>query len=171
MLAATVLFAYLSIEKGHRRYWIALGITAALAMLTKYYSAALLPGIAIYLLLFSAGRATLKTSGPYLSLVAFCVIMGWHIWYVQTNEMSTITHIGDYIAKDFRIRISGLRFLGAQLLYLAPLLGVYFFVRSKISKKIDATTLTGGISTAGNGRTFVLWIFLFHFSQPRLSDL
>ncbi|XXK23043.1 glycosyltransferase family 39 protein [Arenicellales bacterium nBUS_48] len=161
MWAATVLFAYLSIEKGYRRYWIALGITAALAMLTKYYSAALLPGIAIYLLVFSAGRATLKTSGPYLSLVTFCAIMGWHIWYVQTNEMSTITHIGDYIAKDFWIRISGLRFLGAQLLYLTPLLGVYFFVRSKISKKIDATTLTGGISTAGNGRTFVLWIFLF----------
>ena len=126
--ALTILIAYFAIQRGQYRYWIALGLISGVAMLTKYYSAAMLPGIALYLLLFAEGRKTLKTPGPYLSLTLFLIIMGWHLWYVDSHHMGTVTHIGDYVASDFSSRIKAVRFLVAQFLYLTPLLLVFFFV-------------------------------------------
>ncbi|MDP7453778.1 MAG: glycosyltransferase family 39 protein, partial [Arenicellales bacterium] len=62
--ALTILMAHFAIHRGNSRYWIALGLSAALAMLTKYYSAVLLVGIALYLLFFLQGRKPWQTRGP-----------------------------------------------------------------------------------------------------------
>ena len=158
--ALTILLAYFAIQRGQYRYWIALGLISGVAMLTKYYSAAMLPGIALYLLLFARGRQTLKTPWPYLSLTLFLIMMGWHLWYVDSHQMGTVTHIGDYVASDFSSRIKAVRFLGAQFLYLTPLLLVFFTVffyqrRKTPVKTSDETPQNQGLSS------FIYWMFLF----------
>jgi len=158
--ALTMLFAYFAIQRGQYRYWIALGLISGAAMLTKYYSAAMLPGIALYLLLFPKGRETLKTAGPYLSLVVFLIVMSWHLWYVDSHQMGTVTHIGDYVASDFSSRIKAVRFLIAQLLYLVPLLLVFFlvFLRDRHKTRPGET----GSQSPGQGLpSFIYWMFLF----------
>jgi len=158
--ALTILLAYFAIQRGQYRYWIALGAIAGIAILTKYYSAAMLPGIALYLLLFTKGRETLKTGGPYLSLMLFLIIMGWHLWYVDSHQIGTVTHIGNYIASDFSSRIKAIRFLIAQLLYLVPLLGVFFFVFLRHRPRTAPDTPEGSASTQGLP-SFIYWMFLF----------
>ena len=159
--AATILLAFLAITRGQNRYWIGLGILAALAMLTKYYSAAMLPGIALYLLLFKEGRLTLKTIGPYLSLIIFVGIMGWHIWYVFDRELGTIGHVADYVGDDFSLRWSGIRFLLAQALYLVPLSIVYFSIRWRGRHATQDPGARDTYQAAKSGRRFIYWMFLF----------
>ncbi|HCX86531.1 MAG TPA: hypothetical protein DG761_00750, partial [Gammaproteobacteria bacterium] len=158
--ALTILLAYFAIQRGQYRYWIALGVIAGIAMLTKYYSAAMLPGIALYLLGFAKGRDTLKTGGPYLSLMVFLIIMGWHLWYVDNHQVGTVTHVGDYIASDFSSRIKAIRFLIAQLLYLVPLLGVFFFVFFRNRPRAVPDTPEDSVSRQGLP-SFIYWMFLF----------
>ncbi len=140
---------------------IGLGIVAAIAMLTKYYSAAMLPGIALYLLIFKEGRQTLRTFGPYLALLLFTLIMGWHVWYVLDRYVGTISHVADYVGDDFSMRWSGLRFLAAQMLYLTPLFLVYFvlrwFDRGQTADKAEQRARFDG----SNGKSFIIWMFLF----------
>ena len=161
MWAATVLLAYLAIQRGQYRYWVGLGLFSALAMLTKYYSAALLPGIALYLLLFPEGRATLKTAGPYLALITFLSLMGWHVWYVFAHNMGTISHVGDYIGTDFSTRLSGLRFLGAQTLYLAPLVLIFFLSRWRHPAGGTQELPSPATATGSRNTRFIYWMFWF----------
>jgi 4-amino-4-deoxy-L-arabinose transferase-like glycosyltransferase len=163
MWALTTLLAYFAIQRGHTRYWIALGLAAALAMLTKYYSAAMLPAIAFYLLIFPQGRASLKTPGPYLSLAVFCALLGWHLWYVFTHQVGTVTHIGDYLAPtDLKIRWRSIRFLLAQLLYLCPLVAVFLFIRYRTGRGGPDAADTGDQQLPGGEmRSFIYWMFLF----------
>tara|TARA_Y100001934_G_scaffold13320_1_gene16262 strand:- start:8316 stop:9848 length:1533 start_codon:yes stop_codon:yes gene_type:complete len=158
--ALTILLAYFAIQRGQYRYWIALGLISGVAMLTKYYSAAMLPGIALYLLLFAKGRETLKTPGPYLSLILFLIMIGWHLWYVDSHQMGTVTHIGDYVASDFSSRIKAIRFLAAQLLYLLPLLLVFFAVLLHQRRKSSSET-SGQILENQGLSSFIYWMFLF----------
>mgnify|MGYP007000385560 len=123
-------------------------------------SAAMLPGIALYLLLFAEGRKTLKTPGPYLSLTLFLIIMGWHLWYVDSHHMGTVTHIGDYVASDFSSRIKAVRFLVAQFLYLTPLLLVFFTVFLYQRRKTPVET-SDEIPQNQGLSSFISWIFLF----------
>lgn len=159
--AVTILLGFLAITKGQYRYWVGLGIVAAIAMLTKYYSAAMLPGIALYLLIFREGRQTLRTFGPYLALILFILIMGWHVWYVLDRNVGTISHVADYVGDDFSMRLSGLRFLAAQTLYLTPLLLVYFvtrwFARGQTAEKTERRADFDG----SNGKSFIMWMFFF----------
>ncbi len=163
MWALTVLLAYFAIQRGHTRYWIALGLVATLAMLTKYYSAALLPAIALYLLISPQGRASLKTPGPYLSLLVFCAFFGWHLWYVFTHQVGTVTHIGDYLAPaDLKVRWQSIRFLLAQLLYLSPLLAVFLFASYRMRRCGSDVSGTREPQTPGRKmHSFIYWMFLF----------
>jgi 4-amino-4-deoxy-L-arabinose transferase-like glycosyltransferase len=158
--ALTILLGYFAIQRGQYRYWIALGLISGIAMLTKYYSAAMLPGIALYLLLFPKGRETLNTAGPYLSLLVFLVMMGWHLWYVDNQQIGTVTHIGDYVASDFSSRIKAIRFLIAQLLYLLPLFLVFFFVFF-LSRYKTGLQRAGGEPPGQGLPSFIYWMFLF----------
>ena len=158
--ALTILLGYFAIQRGQYRYWIALGLISGVAMLTKYYSAAMLPGIALYLLLFPKGRENLKTVGPYLSLVVFLIVMSWHLWYVDNHQIGTVTHIADYLASDFSSRIKAIRFLIAQLLYLVPLLLVFFFVFFRSRQKVRSQGTGSELPNQGLP-SFIYWMFLF----------
>ena len=165
MWALTTLLAYFAIHRGGSRYWIALGLSAALAMLTKYYSVTLLASIGLYLLFFEQGRKCWGTRGPYLALLAFSSVIGWHLWYVFSHQVGTVAHVGDYLAPaDLGIRWRSIRFLLSQLLYLSPLVALFLlaFYQDRRSLSVGQWEKEEVHPTPTKPmRLFLYWIFLF----------
>ena len=165
MWALTTLLAYFAIHRGGSRYWIALGLSAALAMLTKYYSVTFLAGIGLYLLLFQQGRKSWRTPGPYLALLTFSAILGWHLWYVFSHQVGTVAHVGDYLAPaDLGIRWRSIRFLLSQLLYLSPLVALFLFAfyqdRRSSPVRLQEKEGVQPVPTRSM-RLFLYWMLLF----------
>ncbi len=165
MWALTTLLAYFAIHRGGSRYWIALGLSAALAILTKYYSVTFLAGIGLYLLLFQQGRKSWRTPGPYLALLTFSAILGWHLWYVFSHQVGTVAHVGDYLAPaDLQVRWRSIRFLLSQLLYLSPLVAVFLFVfyQDRRSSPVSQQEKEGVQPVPTRpARLFLYWMLLF----------
>ena len=162
--ALTILLAYFALKHNHYKYWIGLGLIAAISMLTKYYSASLLAGIALYILIFPQQRAKLKTPGPYLALGIFLLIMIGHIWHVTNNQIGTVTHIGDYLKfNDLAVRWRGIRFLLAQMIYLIPLILIVFIANINKFKKKSANShhLDSPVNSVNPMQSFVYWMFFF----------
>lgn len=68
-------------ETGSRRIWasVALGLVAAAAMLSKYYSGLFLAGLLAPALLHRDGRRWFKTSSPYLAVAVFALALVPHV--------------------------------------------------------------------------------------------
>ena len=136
--ALTTLFLVYALDRQRLRYWLLAGFFAALAMLTKYYSIALLGAIGMYFLFSRNGRKLLKTRGPYLALLVFCLLFFTHLQFVFANKTGTVSHIADYFSfLSWQTRKQALIFFLAQLLYLGLPLG--FFMLAMKQKDVSAS--------------------------------
>lgn len=73
--------------------WLATGFFAALGMMAKYYTAALLAAMFLFILSDKNGRAQLKTLPPYLGLALFCAIILPHVIWLFSHDFVTITYV------------------------------------------------------------------------------
>lgn len=78
---------------------VAAGITAALAMLGKYYSVFLLVSFAFAALLHGQRRAYFGSAAPWISLIACLVALGPHLYWLVTTgakpcTYALVTHAG-----------------------------------------------------------------------------
>src|SRR5579885_165483 len=73
--------------------WLLTGTFAGLGMMAKYYTAALLAGMALFLFSNPANRRELKTLPPYLGLGIFLVIILPHTIWLFFHDFITIRYV------------------------------------------------------------------------------
>jgi 4-amino-4-deoxy-L-arabinose transferase-like glycosyltransferase len=91
--ALTSYFFYRALRSASLRAWILTGIFAAFGMMAKYYTAALLLAMVIFLFLLKENRQQLKTWPPYLGLLVCIVIMLPHMVWLTSHEFITVTYV------------------------------------------------------------------------------
>jgi 4-amino-4-deoxy-L-arabinose transferase-like glycosyltransferase len=72
-----------------------LGVLAALSLLGKYYSGVLLLTLGILTLGTFNGRRWLLTPYPWLALLACCVALAPHLYWLSTNDFATFQYVQD----------------------------------------------------------------------------
>lgn len=77
--------AVCALATNRNRYWIGLGLFAALALLGKYFAVTMLLGMAGFFVATQAGRRCLRSYKPYLALVVFFALVLPHFynWFEQ----------------------------------------------------------------------------------------
>ncbi len=104
-------------DKRSRDLWsFAFGIAVALALLGKYYSAVLLPGLVVATLQKSDGRAWLVSRGPWIAAIATTGLLIPHLLWVLDHDfisLGYVAHQGDGQVNTGQL----LRFALAPLLY------------------------------------------------------
>jgi 4-amino-4-deoxy-L-arabinose transferase-like glycosyltransferase len=120
---ATLWCAFRAI-RGHGAWWLAAGVTAGLACLSKYSALFLAPGLLLWLALSADGRRQLRTPWPWLAAGVAAVVFAPNIAWNAAHGWLTF-------AKQFgRVRTGGFApaFLGKlavdQLLLLNPLIAI-----------------------------------------------
>lgn len=91
--ALTSYFFYFALRTPTYRYWIFTGVFAALGMMAKYYTSALLTAMALLLLLYPEHRKQLRTFPPYVGMLVFIAIMLPHIIWLFFHEFITVTYV------------------------------------------------------------------------------
>ena len=106
-------------------WWLAAGAAAGLASLSKYSALFLGPGMFLWLISTTAGRASLRTPGPWLALAAaaalFALNLGWnatHAWLTFAKQFGRIAP--HRLAPRYL-----LEFLATEALLLNPVLAAF----------------------------------------------
>lgn len=73
--------------------WLCTGIFAALALMAKYYTLALLASMFLFLVLTPVGRQHLKTWPPYLAAGIFAAIITPHIFWLFAHDFTTVRYV------------------------------------------------------------------------------
>lgn len=133
-------------------YWLSVGITVGLGLLTKY-TMAFFYVCALLFLLSPGNRRILKTPAPYASFLASLIVFSPVIIWNISHNWVTLRHTAGqaHIADGLRISLASfIEFTGSQLGVLTPFIGVMIMIALwKIKKSEDQR---GG--------------FLFWFSVP-----
>jgi 4-amino-4-deoxy-L-arabinose transferase-like glycosyltransferase len=118
-------FKALRSGSGAVAWWLAAGVAAGLASLSKYSALFLGPGMFLWLISTIAGRASLRTPGPWLALGAaaalFALNLGWnasHAWLTFGKQFGRIAP--HRLAPRYL-----LEFLVTEALVLNPLLAAF----------------------------------------------
>lgn len=93
-----IAYAWWACVYGERKSWsmaVALGITAALAMLGKYYSGVLLLGLGLLTLALPDGRRWLRTGKPWLALLVLAMLLAPHVAWLTSHEYVTFRYLGE----------------------------------------------------------------------------
>lgn len=75
--------------------WINTGLFAALGMMAKYYTAALLTAMALFLFIHKRNRQQLTTLPPYLGLCVFLLVIIPHIIWLCFHDFITVQYVFD----------------------------------------------------------------------------
>lgn len=127
------LTALLLLSSIDRRCWIAsvcLGLSAAAAVLSKYYSLVLLVTMGLYCLVHA--RAYFRTFHPYLAVLVFLLALAPHVAWLVDNDLLTLRYIGQQEGDNWAdvIKRALLKFPLTQLGYaLLPAGVAYYFLR------------------------------------------
>jgi 4-amino-4-deoxy-L-arabinose transferase-like glycosyltransferase len=121
---ATLWCAFRAVKR-HGAWWLAAGVAAGLACLSKYSALFLAPGLLLWLALSADGRRQLRTPWPWLAAVIAAAVFAPNVAWNAEHGWQTF-------AKQFgRVRAGGFEpgFLGKlaadQLLLLNPLIAIF----------------------------------------------
>jgi 4-amino-4-deoxy-L-arabinose transferase-like glycosyltransferase len=106
-------------------WWLAAGVAAGLAALSKYSALFLGPGILLWLASTNAGRARLREPGPWLALLAAAALFSLNIAWNAGHHWLTFAKQFGRIA-PYRLAPRYLvEFLAVQAILLNPLIAVF----------------------------------------------
>ena len=78
------------------RLWsITFGVLGVLAMLGKYYSGVFLLALFLASFSFTAGRAWLRSSRPWLTLFIFILCLMPHLYWLSLHDFVTLRYVGE----------------------------------------------------------------------------
>jgi hypothetical protein len=123
--AAAIYFYYVAITERSARWWLLLGATCGLALLTKYASAVLMLTIAIDFFCSAKRRALMWTVGPWLTLIASALLISPHVAWLYHNHFPTISYATHRAGETHGIvsrLLAPLRFLLSQLVDISPVI-------------------------------------------------
>lgn len=89
----TIYFFYKALRSPTHWAWILTGLFAGFGMMAKYYTAALLAGMALFLFLDKDNRKQLTTFLPYSGLITFLAVMMPHIVWLFFHDFITVTYV------------------------------------------------------------------------------
>jgi 4-amino-4-deoxy-L-arabinose transferase-like glycosyltransferase len=107
------------------RWWVAAGLAAGLATLSKYSALFLGPGVLLWLLATRDGRASLRRPGPWLALAAAAAVFALNIEWNATHHWLTFAkQFGRVAPHQWAPRYLP-EFVAAEFLLLNPLVAVF----------------------------------------------
>jgi 4-amino-4-deoxy-L-arabinose transferase-like glycosyltransferase len=111
--------------------WILTGAALGLGLWTKYAIIILIAALGLFFLFDPIARQKLRTSGPYLSVIAFLVVGAPHLWWLLEYSFLPFQHVlaraqeakhwHDYL-------VFPLRWIISQLFFLLPTIGLLSLV-------------------------------------------
>mgnify|MGYP001595470193 CR=1 FL=1 len=107
------------------RYWLALGISIGLGLLTKYTMAFFYVCAFLFLFTSKQHKNILRTKWPYISLLASLIVFSPVIIWNFSNDWVTVRHTAGqaHVAEGFNISIiSFAEFVGSQLGVITPII-------------------------------------------------
>lgn len=111
-------------ETGFAPWWIAVGVAAGFALLSKYTAVFLGAGIILWLIATAKQRHWLWSPWPYAgAAVALAMFAPVVLWNAEHNWISFAMQFGRTSAGAFTLRFLG-EFLGGQLLLASPVIAV-----------------------------------------------
>jgi membrane-associated phospholipid phosphatase len=135
-------------------YWVLLGVSIGLGLLTKYTMAFFYVCAFFFFIFSKEHRNMLFTKGPYIGFIVSLIIFSPVILWNADHDWVTIRHTAGqaHVAEGFRLSITSLtEFLGSQLGVITPLLFILIAVSVwKLRKKREG-------------------MFLFWFSIPVIT--
>ncbi len=126
----TTLLLLYSIERHRWVYSVGLGLSAAAAVLSKYYSLVLLATMGLYCLIHA--RAYLRTPFPYVALLVFALALIPHVVWLVDNDFLTLRYVGQQEGDSWSdvFKRALLKFPLIQFGYaLLPAAVAYYFLR------------------------------------------
>jgi hypothetical protein len=133
--AFTALFFYRGLARGRNWDWLLAGAMLALSFWSKYAAFALAVSLALFLIADPLARRTLRSPGPYLMALAFCVVIAPNaIWLVQSGFLpfDYVTDRAMTAGRWYQFVTYPLIWTLAQAFFIHPtliLLGVTLFPR------------------------------------------
>ena len=106
-------------------WWLAAGAAAGLATLSKYSALFLGPGVLLWLAWTPAGRATLRTPGPWLALLVAASLFGVNLGWNATHHWLTFARQFGRIAPHRLTLRYPPEFVATQVLLLNPLIALF----------------------------------------------
>lgn len=90
--ALTILAYRIALEHRTSASWLALGVTAGLAILGKYTAGFLLLALLIHLIIDPRARTAWRSSGPYLAGVSLLLVITPHLIWMWQHDFITLTY-------------------------------------------------------------------------------
>jgi 4-amino-4-deoxy-L-arabinose transferase-like glycosyltransferase len=107
------------------RWWLAAGVAAGLACLSKYSALFLAPGVGLWLLLKPRGLEVLKKPWPWLAALIAVAIFSLNVWWNAEHHWLTFAKQFGRVAATRWAPGYVVEFLIGQLLLLNPLITVF----------------------------------------------
>ncbi|HLZ84416.1 MAG TPA: glycosyltransferase family 39 protein [Caulobacteraceae bacterium] len=117
--------AFRALGSGALAWWLAAGAAAGLASLSKYSALFLGPGMLLWLISTTRGRASLRTPGPWLALVVAAALFALNVGWNAAHQWLTFAKQFGRIAPHRLAPRYLLEFLATEVLLLNPLLAVF----------------------------------------------
>jgi 4-amino-4-deoxy-L-arabinose transferase-like glycosyltransferase len=112
-------------EQRRAAWWLAAGLAAGLAVLSKYSGLFLAPGVLLWLLLVPGGRAELRKPGPWAAAVVAGLAFAANVaWNSQHHWLTFVKQFGRVAPHGFSPGLL-VEFLGGQFLLFTPLMAAY----------------------------------------------
>ena len=112
-------------------WWLAAGVAAGLATLSKYSALFLGPGVLIWLLATPDGRASLRAPGPWLALIVAAALFGLNIEWNATHHWLTFLKQFGRIAPHRWAPAYLVEFLLTEFLLLNPMVAIFLLRRPR----------------------------------------
>lgn len=90
--ALTIFYFYIACKNKKVLTWVLVGIFAALAMMTKYYTLLLLASMLVFLLITPEGRKNLTQPAIYCGVLVFLLISAPHCIWLFNHNLETINY-------------------------------------------------------------------------------
>src|SRR5262245_18311347 len=90
LTALTLLFAYRALTEGRIRHWIGFGIMLGLLLLATYAGLMQFALLLLFIVGTERGRASLKTLGPLIALLAVVVINAPHLFWLERSGVEIL---------------------------------------------------------------------------------
>ena len=121
---ATMWCAFRAI-RSHRAWWLAAGVAAGLACLSKYSALFLAPGLLLWLALSAEGRRQLRTPWPWLGVAVAAAVFAPNVaWNAGHGWMTFAKQFGRVAAGTFAPAFLA-KLAADQFLLLNPLIAIF----------------------------------------------